>query len=263
MMNEAMSPKHIKVTETFDGEVTEIALGPPPANILSAEVMREISSQLEEDGKKPHKKLIVFTGQGKHFSFGASVEEHTAEKVGDMLPAFHRFIGDLINCKVPTLAKVAGQCLGGGFELSLACDFIFSAEGAKLGVPEIQLGVFPPAACVLVPFKSGGRLASDMILTGRRFAAEELYRQGLVTVVTGADGLDEAVSSFFQERFHPRSASSLRMAKAAGNMILADLYRSFIGRIENLYLKDLMATADAVEGIQAFLGKRDPEWRNE
>ena len=95
-----MSHKHIEVAEKFEGEVTEIALGPPPANILSAEVMREISSQLEEDSKKPGKKLIVFAGQGKHFSFGASVEEHTAENVGGMLPTFHRFVGELINCNI-------------------------------------------------------------------------------------------------------------------------------------------------------------------
>jgi cyclohexa-1,5-dienecarbonyl-CoA hydratase len=101
-----------------------------------------------------------------------------------------------------------------------------------------------------------------MILTGERFTADELYRQGLVNQVIDAEQLDEAVSSFFKEQLHPKSASSLRMAKAAGNMVLADLYKSFIGRIESLYLKDLMATADAVEGIQAFLEKRDPEWKD-
>jgi cyclohexa-1,5-dienecarbonyl-CoA hydratase len=257
-----MSHKHIKVVETNDGQVTEIALGPPPANILSAEMMKEISGQLREDGDKPHKKLIVFAGQGKHFSFGASVEEHTAENVPAMLPTFHSFIGDLINCDVPTLAKVTGQCLGGSFELVLACDFIFAAKGAKLGVPEIQLGVFPPVACVLAPLKSGGQLASHMILTGERFTATELYRQGLVNQVADAEQLDEAVSTFFQDQIQPKSASSLRIAKSAGNMMLRDQYKSLIARIERLYLKDLMATADAVEGIQAFLEKRDPEWKD-
>jgi cyclohexa-1,5-dienecarbonyl-CoA hydratase len=262
-MEVPMSHKHIKVSEKNDGEVTEIALGPPPANIVTAAVMEEISSQLRQEAAKPQKKLIVFTGEGKHFSFGASVEEHTAEKVGDMLPKFHGMIGDLINCDIPTIARVSGQCLGGAFELVLACDFIFAARGAKFGVPEIQLGVFPPVACALMPFKCSGQLSLEMALTGERFTAEELHRQGLVNHVTEGEQLDEAISSFFEEQIHPKSASSLRMTKAAASMILRDQYKSYIGRIENLYLKDLMATADAVEGLQAFLSKRQPEWKNE
>jgi cyclohexa-1,5-dienecarbonyl-CoA hydratase len=258
-----MEYQYIKVAETNSGEVTEITLGPPPANILSAGMMEEISNQLREDGEKPGKKLIVFTGEGKHFCFGASVEEHTSEKVGDMLPRFHSLIGGVIDCAVPTLAKVSGQCLGGGFELVLACDFIFAAEGSKFGLPEIQLGVFPPPACILLPSRCSGSLSSHMVLTGGKFTAEELYRQGLINQVAGGGDLDGTVSSFFQDEIHPKSASSLRMAKSASSMVLREQYRSFIGKLESLYLKDLMATADAVEGIQAFLQKRPPEWKDE
>lgn len=258
-----MGYKHIKVAETNGGEVSEITLGPPPANILSAGMMEEISGRLREDQKDRRKKLITFTGEGKHFCFGASVEEHAPEKVGDMLPKFHSLIGEVINCAVPTLAKVSGQCLGGGFELVLACDFIFAAGGAKFGLPEIQLGVFPPPACVLVPYKCGGAVASQMILTGDRLTAEHLQGLGLVNRVAEPEQLDEVVSAFFQEQIHPKSASSLRVAKSAAGMMLRERYKTFIGNLENLYLKDLMATADAVEGIQAFLEKRPPQWRNE
>jgi cyclohexa-1,5-dienecarbonyl-CoA hydratase len=258
-----MGYKHIKVAETDGGQITEITLGPPPANILSAGMMQEISSQLREDKKKAQKKLIIFAGEGKHFCFGASVEEHTPERVGDMLPKFHTLIGDVIDCDIPTLAKVSGQCLGGGYELVLACDFIFAAKGAKFGLPEIQLGVFPPPACVLVPYKCSGTLSSQMILTGDRLGAEELHGLGLVNGVAEAGQLDQAVSAFFQEQLHPKSASSLRMAKSAASMMLREQYKSFIGKLESLYLTDLMTTADAVEGIRAFLGKRSPQWRNE
>jgi cyclohexa-1,5-dienecarbonyl-CoA hydratase len=258
-----MGYEHIKVAETNGGEVTEITLGPPPANILSAGMMGEISSQLREDGEKPNKKLIVFTGEGKHFCFGASVEEHAPEVVGDMLPRFHSLISDVINCAIPTLARVSGQCLGGGFELVLACDFIFAAIGSKFALPEIQLGVFPPPACVLLPSRCSGSLSSHMVLTGGKFTAEELYRRGLVNQVADGEDLDGAVSSFFQDQIHPKSASSLRMAKSASSMVLREQYERFIGKLESLYLKDLMATADAVEGIQAFLEKRPPEWKDE
>jgi cyclohexa-1,5-dienecarbonyl-CoA hydratase len=258
-----MNHKLIEVTERNDGEITEIALGPPPANILSAAMMEEISAQLREDAAKPQKKLVIFTGQGKHFSFGASVEEHTAERVGDMLPKFHSMIGDLLNCDIPTLARVSGQCLGGAFELVLACDLIFAAGGAKLGVPEMQLGVFPPVACVLVPLKCSGQLALEMAMTGQSFSAEELHRQGLINKVVDAEKLDETVSSFFEKQIHPKSASSLRMTKAAAAMMMREQYKAYIGKIESLYLKDLMSTADATEGLKAFLENRAPEWNNE
>ncbi len=258
-----MSYKHIKVNEKNGGEVTEIVLGPPPANILSSEMMGEISTQIREDEKNPHKKLLIFTGEGKHFSFGASVEEHKPEHVGDMLPKFHSFIGDIINCSIPTLAAVTGMCLGGGFELVLACDLIFADETAQFAVPEIQLGVLPPVASVLLPFKCSSNLSSQVILTGDRFPAEILHRHGLVNHVAEGGKLAEAVSGFFEKQIHPKSASSLRITKAASNMVLADQYKNFIGRLEHLYLKDLMATADAVEGIRSFLEKRSPEWKDE
>ncbi len=257
-----MSYNLITVNKNHGGEVSEIVLGPPPANIISSEMMEEISKQLEEDVKDPHKKLIIFTGSGKHFSFGASVEEHKAERVGDMLPKFHAFIGEVIGCPIPTLAAVNGLCLGGGFELVLACDLVFADDAAQFAVPEIQLGVLPPVASVLLPFKCGTNLASEVILTGERFSAKALYGQGLVNKVMASGSLTDSVSAFFEKQIHPKSASSLRITKAASSMVVAEQYKSFIGRLESLYLKDLMSTADAVEGIEAFLAKRPAEWKD-
>ena len=197
-----MSYTHITVNEKNGGEVTEIILGPPPANILSSAMMEEISAQIAEDGKNPHKKLIVFTGEGKHFSFGASVEEHKPENVGDMLPNFHKFIGDVINCNIPTLAAVTGLCLGGGFELVLACDLIFAEEGARFAVPEIQLGVFPPVASVLLPLKCG--IASEIIMTGEQFTAERFHGLGLVNSISERGKIGEAISSFIENQIHPK-----------------------------------------------------------
>jgi cyclohexa-1,5-dienecarbonyl-CoA hydratase len=258
-----MSYKLINVNVKNDGEVTEIVLGPPPANILSSEMMDEISRQIREDEKDPGRKLIVFTGEGKHFSFGASVEEHKAGSVDDMLPKFHGFIGDVLECRVPTMAAVSGMCLGGAFELVLACDLVFADETAQFAVPEIQLGVLPPVASVLLPFKCPGNLSTEMILTGERFSAGVLHGHGLVNHIAGSGKLADAVSSFFEKQLHPKSASSLRITKTAACMVLAEQYRTYIGRLENLYLKELMATADAVEGIESFLEKRSPEWKNE
>lgn len=252
----------IKTTELYNDRVTEILLGPPPGNILSAQMMDEISAEMAKVADAPHKKLLIFTGTGKHFSFGASVEEHTADKVRAMLPKFHQLIGALLECPVPALAKVRGVCLGGAFELALACPLLFCEEGAALGVPEIQLGVFPPAASILLPLKTGFALAAQMTLTGEKFAATELRRLGLVNEVAEAGKLDEAVQTFVEKQVLPKSAAALRLANQATQLSLVKHFRAHIQEVERLYLDRLMSTADAVEGIQAFLEKRSPKWKD-
>jgi len=253
----------IKTTELYNGQVTEILLGPAPGNILSARMMDELSAEMENVAGAPHKKLLIFTGTGKHFSFGASVEEHTADKVGAMLPKFHKLIGALLEFPVPALAKVRGVCLGGAFELALACPLLFCEEGAALGVPEIQLAVFPPAASILLPHKIGFALAAQMILTGEKFAATELRRLGLVNEVAEAGKLDEAVQAFVEKQVLPKSAAALRLANQATQFSLIKHFHEHIQEVERLYLDRLMSTADAVEGIQAFLEKRPPKWKDE
>ncbi len=253
----------IKTSDLFDGQVAEITLGPPPANILSARMMDELFAELEKVVATPRHKLVIFTGTGKHFSFGASVEEHTAEKVSAMLPKFHKLIGALLECPVPALAKVRGLCLGGAFELALACPLLFCEEGAALGVPEIQLAVFPPPASILLPYKTGFAPAARMILSGDKLPATELKRLGLVNEVAAPGKLDDAVQAFIEKNILPKSATALRLANQATQLPLVKHYRANIEELERLYLDRLMSTADAVEGIQAFLEKRTPKWKDE
>ena len=257
-----MAYECIKVEEKNGGAVTEITLGPAPANILSEKMMQEITEQLSVERNNKHKKLIVFTGEGKHFSFGASVEEHKPEKVGAMLPSFHKFIGELLTCEIPTLAKVSGLCLGGSFEMILGCTFVFADDSAKFGVPEIQLAVLPPVASVLLPIKCSEALSSQVILTGSQFTSEELANHGLVNKVSEKGQLDDMVDAFFEKEFLPKSASSIRIAHRGCRMVIAEQYNNFIGRLEKLYLDELMATKDAVEGINSFLEKRPPAWQD-
>lgn len=257
-----MGYETIGVEERLGGQATEIILKPAPGNILTAKVMQEISACLREQEKIPAKKVIVFAGEGKHFCFGASVAEHLPEKVGEMLPAFHRFIGQILSFPVPTIAKVSGRCLGGGFELALACTFLFADAKALFAVPEIQLGVFPPPACILLPFRGGDALASQMILTGEGMDAAALHARGIVNHVSEEGKLDADVWGFVEKNLLPKSASSLKIATRSSRMMLSVLYEKHIGEIERLYLKDLMSTEDAVRGIQSFLEKRPPTWLN-
>lgn len=256
-----MSYECISVEDRHDGGVVEITLGPPPGNIVTGQLMKEVSDALDrfqEDAGGV--KLLVFSGAGKHFSFGADVEEHKADRIRDVLPEFHRLIRKLLATPVPTLAKVSGLCLGGGFEVAIACGMIFCDEKAKLGVPEIQLGVFPPVASVLLPFMAPSAAVNRLILTGEAHPAPRMHSLGLVTYVAEADKLDEAVDEFYVSQFLPKSAASLRFAFRAARAGIQGHYDAHIGAAERLYLEDLMATHDANEGITAFLEKRDADW---
>lgn len=257
-----MSFELIKVKDNLDGQVTEITLGPSPGNILTEKAMNEISEALHVIEKVPNKKLLIFRGEGKNFCFGASVEEHLPERVGNMLPKFHKFIATVLSCEVPTLSRVTGHCLGGGFELALACNFIFAEKGAKLGVPEIQLGVFPPVACILAPLRGGDAISSQLILTGENFLASYLFEKGIVNTITEDGEIDSALDKFIEKSILPKSASSLRIANKAARMLTLARYEEFIGRLESLYLKELMSTKDGVLGITSFLEKKPPNWTN-
>lgn len=252
----------IETRERFDGRVIEIALGPPPGNILTSRLLDELPAVLEEAAGDPRHMLAVVTGQGKHFSFGASVPEHEPETVGDMLPRFHRAIGSVIASPLPTLARVSGACLGGGFELAMACALIYCDDTASFAVPEIQLGVFPPPASILLRSRCSDAVAYDLVVTGRKIDGTRAFELGIANSVSAAGQLDADVDRFVEEDILPRSASSLRLASMAARTLTRHEYDSHIDAVEKLYLDTLMSTADAAEGIRAFQEKRRPRWKD-
>jgi cyclohexa-1,5-dienecarbonyl-CoA hydratase len=172
----------------------------------------------------------------------------------------HQLIQDLLEVPAVTAAVVRGRCLGGGFELALACDFIFAAEDAVFGLPEIALGVFPPAASALLPLRVGAARATRAIVTGENISAEEWHQSGLVTLLAPPDALSGAIDGWFARHLAPRSAAALRHAAAAARMDLVARVRETLPALEQLYLTDLMRTHDAVEGIAAFMERRPPAW---
>lgn len=108
-------------SEKYDGQVVCFTLNAPKSNVLDAEMMGQIQSGFENI--EQYVKLIQFIGAGDHFSFGASVPEHTKEKAPEMLRQFHLLFKTIINLSVPTMAMISGQCLGGGMELAISCNF--------------------------------------------------------------------------------------------------------------------------------------------
>jgi cyclohexa-1,5-dienecarbonyl-CoA hydratase len=209
----------------------------------------------------PRSDIVVFEGAGeKGFSAGAEVRDHTPDRVTEMLHAFHGIFRQLWRADVVTIARVHGVCLGGGCELATFCDFVLAAESAKFGQPEIKLGCFPPLALVTFPALAGPRAALDLILTGRTISAREAQQLGLVSRVVPDAEIDAAVASLLAE-LRSLSAAVLRMTRRALWQRAGLNFEKSLHEAEEVYLKELMQTEDAREGIRAFLEKRAPVWQ--
>jgi cyclohexa-1,5-dienecarbonyl-CoA hydratase len=253
----------IIVEPLHEGQVLRITLNAPKANVLDGEMMGDIQEVLDVLGDQDDVKLVQFIGAGDHFCFGASVPEHTKENAPEMLKHFHKLFYTLVDLSIPTAALISGQCLGGGMELALMCNFMFVDKTAKLGQPEIMLGVFAPPASLILPFKIGQARADEMLLTGKIISAEEAHQIGLAAAVyDDKDAMISGVDEWVQKQILPKSASSLKHAVRAARLVFNGIIRKRLKHEEELYLDDLMSTHDANEGIQSFLEKRKPEWQN-
>lgn len=233
-----------------------------PGNLLTAEIVGQLHAALADLEDLPHLRLVTIEGAGSDFSFGASIPEHAPKEISHVLPATHALLAALLDVPAPTAAVVRGRCLGGGFELALACDFIVAADTATFGLPEIALGVFPPAASVLLPVRAGASRATSAILSGQPRPAAYWHTSGVIETVAPASELAAAVDAWFARTFAPRSAEALRHAVRAARAPLVDARTRQLPRLEQLYLQDLMGSHDAVEGVQAFLEKREPNWQD-
>jgi cyclohexa-1,5-dienecarbonyl-CoA hydratase len=241
-----------------DGRLLRLRLDRPKANVLDAALTGALDAALAEHGGRADLRGILIGASGPHFSFGASVEEHLPARCAAMLRGFHGLILRVLASPVPVMMAVKGQCLGGGLELVSAGHLIFAAPDARFGQPEIQLGVFAPAASCLLPERIGLTAAEDLLISGRPVTAEEAQRAGLVTAV--ADDPEAAALEYFDVHLAPKSPSSLRFAvRAARGRVIARVTAA-LAEAEDLYLNELMATRDAVEGLEAFLAKRPAQW---
>ena len=250
------------VHEEFRHEGTHLrlVLDQPKGNILSRVLIRDLRQALGEVCRSAAVKLVTIEGAGDDFSYGASVEEHRPEVVHEVLPELHNLVRELLAVPAPTAAIVRGRCLGGGFEIALACDLLFASLTAVMGVPEIALGVFPPAAAALLPLRVGVSRAASAVLTGQARPVEKWLEAGLVELTAPPRELEAAVDHWFDLNLAPRSAAALRCAALASRAALREHVDAVLPALELLYLETLMRTNDAVEGIAAFIEKRPPVW---
>jgi len=256
-----MTALPLQVSRARDGRLLRLRLARPKANIVDAEMIAALDAALAEAAADTHLRAVLLDHDGPHFSFGASVQEHLPDQCAAMLKSLHALVLRMVAYPVPILVAVRGQCLGGGLEVAAAGHLIFAAPDAKLGQPEIVLGVFAPAASCLLPERMGLARAEDLLFSGRSITGEEAAGSGLVNML--AEDPVAAALAYYDGHLAGHSANSLRFAVRASRMDMVDRVRAKIARVEELYLKDLMSTRDAVEGLTAFLEKRSTVWEDQ
>src|ERR1035437_2532616 len=250
----------VKVWLERDGALLRLRLSRPKANIVDAAMIAALQAAFEAHGADHGLRGVLLDAEGPHFSFGASVEEHLPASCAAMLSALHALIIAMVEFPVPILTVVRGQCLGGGLEVALAGGPIFATAEAKLGQPEMMLGVFAPAASCLLPYRVNQPDAEDLLFSGRSVSGTEAKAMGLVQTI--ADDPEAAALAYFDAHLAGKSAAALACALAAARGPLIRDLRSRLQELETLYLDRLMKTHDANEGLAAFLQRRTPQWEH-
>ena len=247
----------------IQNRVARITFARPPLNILNIAMMREIGAALNDCAERRELAAIVFdAAEGtRAFSAGVAIEEHVAETVFKMLDSFHSIFRSLNQIAKPVVAVIDGPALGGGCEIVAACDIVIASERARFGQPEIKLGVFPPVAAVILPRIIGEKKAREMILLGEVVDAHEALRLGLVNYVVPSGELNQQTEAVLT-KLREFSSVSLQFTRTALDLGRTGDFESALTGVENLYLNELMKTEDATEGVQSFMEKRKPEWRN-
>lgn len=249
----------IRYVETYD--VARLTLARPPLNIMTIEMMQEMNAALGRAAANPVLKALVIAAEGRAFSAGVAIEDHTGDRVEAMLEGFHGLFRRLHALDCVTLAAVQGAALGGGAELATFCDVVIASEDARLGQPEIKVGVFAPVAALHYPRRMGAPRALALLLSGEAVPAVEAQRIGLVDRVVPRPLLEEMVDGQV-ERYRALSAPVLRLTKRAVRDGLGARFERGLGDLEDLYRFELMKTEDAAEGLRAFAEKRAPVWRD-
>jgi len=252
----------VRVSRLEEGRIARISLDAGRGNVLSRDVIALLDGVFEDLARDTEVRAVVLTAEGKDFSWGASVPEHAPGEVEHMLPAFGRLFRAIARSGVPVCAAVRGRCFGGGLELALAAHRIVVAEDAKLGLPEVTLGVFPPMAAAVLPLRVSQPTVDRLVVTGEIVDGWTAAELGLADEAVPAGRVEEEAMRW-ASRYLGLSGIAVRFATRAARSTWDDALDDRLTRLERLYLDELMKTRDAREGIAAFMEKRKPTWVNQ
>ena len=251
--------------ETILVEVRErvglITLNRPQAlNALNTQVLDELNQALDQLENDPQIGCMVLTGSSKAFAAGADIKQMVDLQYPQVfMDDFFSPIDRIANRRKPLIAAVAGYALGGGCELAMICDFIYAADNARFGQPEINLGVLPGMGGTQRLTRALGKAkAMEMCLTGRQMGAEEAERVGLVAKIFPVDQLlDETLKT--AQTIAEKPLPSVMMTKECVNRVFETSLSEGV-RFERRVFHSIFATADQTEGMQAFVEKRKPNF---
>lgn len=246
-----------------DTGVLRVTLDRPPLNLLTQELRRSLGTCFGLVAQSSDIRGVILTGSETMFCAGADMTEFSLRFDRDVARAHgangHRMMRNLVRCPVPVIAAVEGACLGGGYELALACDWIVAGEGAKVGLPEIKRGIFPGTAGIpCLERRVGLHAARILILTGAMIEAEDAVGRGLVdelvprgNALPSADALADTLAT-----------SPARAVRAIKRLSDHDFLQRFDRHLtaEIEAFEEIFQTADAREGCAAFFDKRVPQW---
>lgn len=242
------------------GRAVLLTLDRPPLNVLDLALLRELDGVLSACAREPAADVVVLRGAGaRAFSAGVDIRDHTRDKVPEMLDTVHGVIRKLLALPQVTVASIHGVCLGGGCELASSCDLLIASEESSFATPEIHVGCYPPVALARFAALIGYHRAAEMILTGRRYSAQEAAAMGFVNRVVPGARLQEALNALLDE-LSTKSGAVLRITLKGLRELSLTNFAEALKRSEDLYCGELLPTEDVEEGVQAFLAKRKPQW---
>jgi cyclohexa-1,5-dienecarbonyl-CoA hydratase len=244
-----------------DDRVLTIELAHPPVNVIDIPMMDELIAALKDVEERDEVVAILFRGQGKGLSAGVDIAAHTPAQVEGMLTKFHSVIRAIAKSEKITIAQVHGNCLGGGAELALVCDIVYTDVDANWGFPEIKLACYPPVACAALASVIGQKRAAELIFTGESFTGEYAMTLGLATASWSREELEQH-TRLTLDRLRNLSGVALQLAKRSFYAWDAMHLEKGLARAEQIYLEDLMKTEDVREGVNAWVEKRPPRWVN-
>lgn len=238
---------------------------PQVLNALNKDTITELSKAVEELDADKNIKVVILTGEGdKAFIAGADIKQMVdmtpldAKKFSEL---GHNMLTKIENSRLPFIAAINGYALGGGCEVLMACDVCIAAKSAKIGQPEINLGIHPGfGGTQRLPRLVGRMKAKELLFTGRNIDADEAYQIGLVNMVVEDDKLKETVQKL-AEQIASKSSVQTGFIKSLVNKG-ADINLNSANSLEISYFSSSFSTDDQKEGMKAFLEKRKPNFKD-
>ena len=246
-----------------DGAVFLSLNRPGKLNTLSESMLAALQDQLDDIAEDPSVRCVVIGAEGRGFCAGHDLQEMRSNPERDYYQELFKSCGkvmqSIVELPVPVIAKVGGIAAAAGCQLVASCDLVIAAKSARFAVPGINVGLFCSTPAVALSRSISAKRAFDMLVTGDVIDAETALDWGLISSVVADAELDDAVAAKV-ERILSKSPSAVRYGKSMFNpqrqMSLSDAY-AFAGNV----MAENMMSHDAGEGIDAFLGRRKPTWK--